>query len=302
MHDGPRILAAGGHPPLILGPELFLLEEPAEPTLVHPVVRVALLDPALGGAGIARLRAAGAEVQVGGGAEAAERMLGPWRRARAQGRPDVLLKLATSLDGRIATRTGESQWITGEQARARGRALRGEVDAILVGAGTVRADDPSLTARTPGCPDPVRVVLDGRARVSLDRRLVKTAHEVPTVVFAGPGAPEDAIRRLEAAGVDVESASADGDGRLDLGEVLGRLFSRGLLTVLVEGGAQVAGSFLDAGLVDRVAWFVAPMLIGGVDAAPALAGRGAVALADALVLRDVEVERLGPDLLVTGRA
>lgn len=291
------------------GLELFLLlePEPAEAAVLARLprivtARVALRDPGLSGAGVNALQDGGLDVREGSGASAAARLLEAYLLATRLARPHVLLKAATTLDGRIATRSGQSQWITGEAARARGRQLRGDVDAIVVGVGTVLADDPALTTRLPGRPDPLRVVLDSRARTPASAVVVATASACPTLIATTAAAPGDARRTLEAAGARVEVLPADPGGAVSVQALLARLFALGARSVLVEGGARVAGAFVDAGCVDRLAWFVAPMVFGGVDAPAAVAGYGAGPIGEALVLDDIEVERIGRDLLVSGRA
>jgi diaminohydroxyphosphoribosylaminopyrimidine deaminase/5-amino-6-(5-phosphoribosylamino)uracil reductase len=242
-------------------------------------------DPRVDGRGIEQLRQAGVEVAVGlGRAEADAINAGFILRVRAN-RPLVTLKLATSLDGRIATQSGASQWITGDQARARGHLLRASHDAIMIGSGTALADDPSLTCRLPGLEDrsPVRVVLDQRLRLSPSGRLTTGARTVPTWLFTGADAPERQRHALGALGVDVQVAGPDDSGRLDLREVLAALAARGITRVLVEGGAELAASLLRQHLVDRLAWFQAPMLIGG-DGYAAIGALGIDAIADALAV------------------
>jgi diaminohydroxyphosphoribosylaminopyrimidine deaminase/5-amino-6-(5-phosphoribosylamino)uracil reductase len=233
-------------------------------------VVVALEDPdaKVAGRGIAELRAAGLEVEVGVGAEVAGEQLAAYLKHRLIGRPWVVLKLAATLDGRTAAPDGTSQWITGEAAREDVHRLRARSDAILVGAGTVRSDDPSLTVRLPpGDPSfresdqqPLRVVL-GRAP--------KGSAVLPALELDG-----------------------------DLGQVLDELGDRGILQLLVEGGPTVAAAFHRAGLVDRYVLYLAPTLFGGDDARPLFAGRGAATLKDAWKGRMRSVSSLGGDLRV----
>ncbi|MBA4792793.1 MAG: RibD family protein [Phenylobacterium sp.] len=205
----------------------------------------------------------------------------------------ITLKLATSLDGRIATAGGESRWITGEAARHQVHRLRGAHDAVLIGAETALADDPELTVRLPGYegPQPARVILDSRQRLPLDSRLARGAAEVRTIVVStGPARPD-----LAAAGVQVVEVPDLGEGRPDLTQVVAALRKRGLARIFVEGGGQVAASFLRCGLVDRLEWFRAPMVIGG-EGRPAIGALAVTALADAPRLRRREVRELGEDL------
>lgn len=205
----------------------------------------------------------------------------------------VTLKLATSLDGRIATSRGESRWITGPQARAAVHQLRAAHDAVLVGVETALADDPELTVRLEGWSgrQPARVVLDSRQRLADDCKLVATAREIPTYIVSTT-TPHP---RLLAAGVRVIQVPAVGEARPELRDVVKALAAEGLERLFVEGGGQVAGSFLRCGLVDRVEWFRAPMVIGG-EGRPGIGALALDALADAPRLRRVEVREVGDDL------
>lgn len=205
----------------------------------------------------------------------------------------ITLKLATSLDGRIATAAGQSRWITGERSRQAVHQLRAEHDAVLVGVETALADDPELTVRLPGYrdPQPARVVLDSRQRLPLDSRLAVTAREIPTFVVA-TGQPEPG---LQAAGVRVLQVRAVGEDRPELKSVVGALAGEGLRRLFVEGGGQVAASFLRCGLVDAVEWFRAPIVIGG-EGRPAVGALAIAGLADAPHFRRTEVRELGDDL------
>jgi diaminohydroxyphosphoribosylaminopyrimidine deaminase/5-amino-6-(5-phosphoribosylamino)uracil reductase len=205
----------------------------------------------------------------------------------------VTLKLATSLDGRIATASGESRWITGPAAREQVHRLRAEHHAVVIGVETALADDPELTVRLPnyGGRQPARVVLDSRQRLSPDGRLARTAREVPTyVVASGPPAP-----RLVEAGVRVLTVPAPAEDRPDLGSVVQALAGAGLSSLFVEGGGQVAASFLRCGLVTSIEWFRAPILLGG-EGRPAVGALAVAALAAAPHFRRVEIHELGPDL------
>lgn len=205
----------------------------------------------------------------------------------------VTLKLATSLDGRIATASGESRWITGEAARQAVHQLRSEHDAVLVGAETALADDPDLTVRLPGYSgrQPARVVLDSRQRLSPDCRLVKTAREIPTYVVATTE-PHPA---LVAAGVRVLQVRAVGEDRPELKTVVQVLANERLSSIFVEGGGQVAASFLRCGLVEAIEWFRAPVLIGG-EGRPGIGALALAGLADAPHFRRTEVREVGDDL------
>lgn len=205
----------------------------------------------------------------------------------------VTLKLATSLDGRIATASGESRWITGQASREQVHRLRAAHDAVVVGVETALADDPELTVRLPGYAgrQPARVVLDSRQRLSPGCKLVTTAREIPTYVVA-TGTPDPA---LTDAGVRVITVAAIGEDRPDLKNVAQAIAAEGLSNLFVEGGGQVAGSFLRCGLVDAIEWFRAPIVIGG-EGRPAIGALAVAALAQAPHFRRVEVSQLGDDL------
>ncbi|MBA2646003.1 MAG: bifunctional diaminohydroxyphosphoribosylaminopyrimidine deaminase/5-amino-6-(5-phosphoribosylamino)uracil reductase RibD [Pyrinomonadaceae bacterium] len=256
-------------------------------------------NPLVSGRGFTHLRDAGLEVSVGLMAREATQLNEKYIHFMRHRRPFVHLKLACSLDGRIATRTGDARWITGEESRRRVHELRHEYDAILVGAGTVAADNPLLTDRstlTRRRPL-VRVVLDEHLTVSPESNLAQTAREFPLAVFASAQADSRRAAALEATGVEIVR---DESGGRNLIAVLDELGRRSLLSVLVEGGASIAAKFLEAGLVNKVSFFIAPLIIGGNDAKPAVAGRGAETIADALKLNDVEVVRHALDVEITG--
>lgn len=261
-------------------------------------------DPRVAGAGLVRMRDAGVAIETGlCAAQSAELLAGYLLRQR-QGRPLVTLKLATSLDGRIATSTGQSRWITCAAAREMAHLLRAEHDAVAVGSGTAVADNPRLDVRLPGLTDrrPLRVVLDGRLRLPLTHGLVTDAGDRPTLLMTLiDGSPErqDAYR---AAGVVLAELPPGPDGRLDLSAVLADLGARGLTSVLVEGGGHIAAGLLQMGLVDRVIWFRAPSVIGG-DGTAAVSGFGLSDLLAAPCFRLTERTRIGNDLMEAyGRA
>jgi diaminohydroxyphosphoribosylaminopyrimidine deaminase / 5-amino-6-(5-phosphoribosylamino)uracil reductase len=266
------------------------------------VVAVEDPDPRVAGNGIARLRAAGIAVDAGLGAQEATEINAGFLTRLALGRPLVTLKLATSLDGRIATSGGESQWITGPPARERGHALRAAYDAIMVGAATVLADDPQLTCRLPGLGhrSPVRVVLDPHLRIPRRAGVIAHARQTPTWVLTLRSA--DAARRapLLAAGVTLIDVDPDSENRIDLVAALAALAERGVTRLLIEGGARLTAALLRARLVDRLAWFHAPLLIGG-DGTPAVAALGLDRLADAPGFERLSVARVGDDVLTTFR-
>lgn len=259
-------------------------------------------DPRVAGEGIRRLRAAGLDVETGlRAAEAAEVNAGFLSRLRL-GRPLVTLKLATSLDGRIATASGESQWITGPPARECAHALRASHDAIIVGTGTVLADDPQLTCRLPGLAhhSPVRVVIDRHLRIPPTARLIAEARRVPTWIFTLPSADPARRTRFLASGVTLIDVDPDREGQVDLAASLGALAERGVTRLLVEGGARLGAAFFRARLVDRLAWVHAPLLIGG-DGIPAIAGFDLETLAEAPGFERLSMQVVGDDVLTTFR-
>ncbi len=256
-------------------------------------------NPKVSGKGFAHLRAAGVDVAAGLLAREARQLNEKYLHFMTTGRPFVHLKLAASLDGKIATRTGESQWITGPESRARVYELRYEYDAILVGAGTALADDPLLTDRSgkPRRKPLARVLLDENLKIPGNAKLVATAGEAPVIIFAGQKAESAKLDLLRAAGVEVVCDESNGR---DLRAVLSELGGRSIQSVLVEGGAGVAGKLLEAGLVNKVSFFLAPIIIGGQDAPGAIGGDGIERLADALKLHNLEIVRRGEDIEVTG--
>ncbi len=255
------------------------------------VVAIGDPDPRVSGRGLSMLRAAGVVVNTGLGAAQARFDQAGFLSRVTRARPLVTVKLATSLDARIATGAGASQWITGDQARARGHLLRASHDAILVGSGTVLADDPDLTCRLDGLEDrsPVRVVLDRRLRMPATARLAATAPATPTWVVTAADAPRDRWSALEAAGVRVLACDPP-----DMAAALAALAAAGITRVLAEGGSAVVTALAHARLIDRIAWFRAPDLIGG-DGLPALGGIGVARLDQALGLTLIEDLPLGRD-------
>lgn len=257
-------------------------------------------DPRVAGAGIARLGAAGIPCAVGlRRAEAADLNAGFLLRLQA-GRPLVALKLATTLDGRIAARTGASRWITGEAARARAHLLRASHDAVMVGIGTALTDDPRLDCRLPGMAarSPLRIVVDSRLRLPAASALVRSAGERPLWVLTTETAPAASRAVLEDAGAEVIAVAATTEGRVDPAAALAALGGRGLTRLLVEGGAALATALLGAGLVDRLYWFRSSGILG----ADAIAAIGALALESPAAgprLRRCETLDLGDDTLET---
>ena len=254
-------------------------------------------NPLVAGKGLARLRRAGIEVQVGVLEEEARRLNEAYSHFITTGRPFVTLKLAASLDGKIASRTRESRWITGQQARFHVHRLRAESDAVMVGIGTALADDPRLTGRLGAPRQPVRIVVDSLARLPTDAAMLREPGG-RVIVAATRRAPKPRVDALRRAGAEVLFVRARG-GRVDLGPLLDALGRREITSVLVEGGSELAGSLLDERLVNRFVLFLAPILIGGKEAPTIAGGKGVAHLRDALRLDHLTLRRLGPDLLIT---
>jgi diaminohydroxyphosphoribosylaminopyrimidine deaminase/5-amino-6-(5-phosphoribosylamino)uracil reductase len=249
---------------------------------------------------IKKLRAAGIEVVPGVLEKAAQRMVADFAKCRLQGLPLVTLKAAITLDGRIAGRTGESKWITGEEARREAHRLRAKSDAVMVGVGTVLADDPQLTVRAVRGRDPLRVVLDTHLRTPPGARVVRHGSRSPTLIFHAAGADPARKRRLEREGVELVAVGRSRSRGVSLRAVLRELVRRDVVRLLCEGGSRVHGSLLDSGLADRLALFVAPRILGDARALPLADGRGVARLADAWQVRDTGIRRLGDDILITG--
>jgi len=256
-------------------------------------------NPKVSGRGFAHLREAGIEVSTGLLADEGARLNEAYIHFMGTGRPFVHLKLAVSLDGKVATIGGDSRWITGEEARARAHELRHQSDAIMVGGRTARTDDPLLTDRSgrERRRPLVRVVIEQYLRLSPESQLAQTTEAAPVIIFAHEDSEPEAVAALQSRGVEVISQTSSA---LEFFSVLEELGRRSIQSVLVEGGPSLAGLLLDAGLVNKVTFFIAPMIIGGQDAPSAIAGTGAEKIADALQLEQVQVAQRGRDLEITG--
>lgn len=253
------------------------------------------LNPKVSGKGFAHLRAAGITVESGLMREEAEQVNEAYLHYMSTGMPFVHLKLAVSLDGKIATRTRDSRWITGPESRARAHELRHEYDAILVGAGTAEIDDPQLSdrSRLPRRRPLARVVLDEEVRLSPESQLAATTSDAPVILFGNENANHADVLRSK--GVEIVNSV-----RGDLPEVLRVLGNRLIQSVLVEGGSTVAGDFVDAGLVNKMTFLIAPKIIGGATAPSAIGGRGVSVMSQALDLDRVTILQRGRDIEVTG--
>lgn len=327
---GPRILARGWTQPggrphaeaealrragarargatayVTLEPCCFVGKSPActEGLIAAGVARVIIAardpDPRVAGGGVKALRAAGIEVLEGCRQTEAEALNRGQFLKVLEGRPAVTLKIASTLDARTATRSGDSKWITGPEARAFGHRLRADHDAILVGITTALVDNPSLTCRLPGLEDrsPVRIVADSRLRLPLTSALVETAREVPLWVLTAGGCDPARAKAFREAGVEVIDVPDSTAGRVNLKRALECLAQRGITRLLTEGGAQLGASLLAADLVDRLVWFRAPAVMGG-EAYAAIAGLGIDKLADMKRFARVSVKTAGSDLIET---
>jgi diaminohydroxyphosphoribosylaminopyrimidine deaminase/5-amino-6-(5-phosphoribosylamino)uracil reductase len=255
-------------------------------------------NPKVSGRGFAHLRAAGMDVGTGLLADEATQLNEAYIHFMRTGRPFVHLKMAVSLDGKVATASGESRWITGEAARARAHDMRHQYDAIMVGGRTVRVDDPLLTDRSGKVRRRplVRVVIEQYLRTPAKSQLAQTTDAAPVIIFACAKADSDSLDALRRRGVEVVAQGS----ALDLASVVDHLGKRLLQSVLVEGGPSLAALLLEAGLVDKVTFFVAPMIIGGQDAPSAIAGAGAEKMAEAVRLERIEVRPHGDDVEITG--
>lgn len=263
-------------------------------------VVVAMIDPnpRVSGSGVKGLRSTGIEVTVGLLEDEAKKLNEAFIKHVTTGIPFVTLKIAQTLDGRIATSSGESKWITGEQARAEGHKLRDANDAILVGINTVLKDDPSLTTRIPGGRDPVRVIVDSKLRMPLSARVLTPESSARTVIATISG-DEARTGKLGEAGAEVVR-TREIAGRVDLRDLMEKLGKMDIMSVLIEGGSEINASSLKAGIIDKAVLFMAPVLMCGADSVCSIGGKSPLKLDDAHTLRDVTVKGVGKDLMVEG--
>jgi diaminohydroxyphosphoribosylaminopyrimidine deaminase/5-amino-6-(5-phosphoribosylamino)uracil reductase len=257
------------------------------------------------GRGLGILRDEGVEIVVADGelADRARMLNQPFRKHARTGRPWVLFKSAMSLDGKVATHTGDSHWISGEASRRLVHEWRSALDAVVVGIGTAMADDPQLTARLPDVDSvrqPRRVVFDSLARLPLTSRLVTDASRIPLTVVVSRAAPRAATDSLKTHGADVIVATGENE-QARVCSALEQLGAAGVTSILLEGGPHLAGSFLNAGEIDEIRLFIAPLVLGGRNARDPLESEGVDTIADAMQALTLECERVGEDLLITSR-
>lgn len=264
-------------------------------------------NPYVSGGGIAFLKDHGIQVDVGICRNAAERLMEDfiWY-VKNNKHPFVVLKCASTLDGRLATSTGDSQWITGEKSRQYVHELRQACDGILIGSGTLIADDPSLTVRLNSRKkkDPRRIILDSELSIDLNAKVLNLESDSDTIIATSPGAPSEKKEILEGMGATVlviPKKQYPGKGpMLDLENLMEQLGAMGMMSVLIEGGGSVIGSALSAGIVNKICFFIAPKILGGDDGIPVCRGRGPEKMADALLLKDVEILQFEKDVLFQG--
>jgi diaminohydroxyphosphoribosylaminopyrimidine deaminase/5-amino-6-(5-phosphoribosylamino)uracil reductase len=266
-------------------------------------VIVAAADPAphTVGAGLARLRAAGLEVEVGLCQKEAQELIAPFAMLCRHQRPFVTAKWAMTLDGKLATRTGASRWISNEAARARVHELRGGMDAILIGIGTALEDDPLLTARPAGPRIATRIVLDTRARLPAHSQLLQTVSQAPVMVVVSQSSEIHCREQLQAAGAEIVCCESEDDAAIDIEQLLRILGQRRMTNLLVEGGSGVLGSFWDLQLIDEVHCFIAPKIAGGRNAWSPVGGVGMMDMPTQPDLLDPQFEILEDNVYVKGR-
>lgn len=259
-------------------------------------------NPQVTGGGGDYLRSKGIPVATGILEQEAQRLNEIFVKFMKTRRPFVMLKCASTLDGRIATRTGDARWVTGEASRAYVHHLRHGVDGIMVGIGTVLADDPSLTTRLDGAGgvDPTRIILDTRLSIPEDAKVLTIASAAGAIIAAGEEAPAEKERRLANSGATVLRLPRAADGGIDLGALMDRLGGMGVTSVLVEGGSRVMASALKSGVADKIMFFYAPKILGGDDGYPICRGGAPALMRDCIPVNKTAVHRFGEDVMIEG--
>ncbi len=277
---------------------------PCTPLVMQSGVKrivVGMIDPNphVSGGGLKAIRAAGIEVTIGILEAEAKKLNEAFIRHVTSGIPFVILKIAQTLDGKIATARGESKWITGEKAREEVHRLRDRNDAVLVGINTVLKDNPSLTTRIPKGRDPIRVIVDSKLRIPLNAKVLTQKSSAKTIVATLARAPKSKIKKLKDAGAEVLLTKAD-QGRVDMRDLMKKLGRMDIMSVLIEGGAEINASALKSGIVDKVVLFIAPMLMTGTDSLCSVGGTSPVKLNQAIRLSSITSRFVGEDLMVEG--
>lgn len=286
---------------------------PCTKTIIHAGIRkvvVAMIDPnpKVSGLGLKELQKAGIETVSGVMEDEAKRLNEAFIKYITKKGPFVILKIAQSLDGKIATDKGESRWITGEKAREQVHKLRNEVDAVLVGIGTVKKDDPSLDCRTKGGRNPYRIIVDSNLQIPLDAKVLKhddgktiiaTVAHPPSLAKRGRGSYKTKIDALKNLGVRVLPVK-ENNGRVDLKALMKELGRLDITSVMIEGGSSINASALSSGIVDKVMIFSAPKIIGGVDSIPSIGGKSPALLKNAFNFKNLQIKKIGEDVLLEG--
>ncbi len=276
---------------------------PCVPAVIEAKVKRVVIgmkdpNPLVRGGGFASLKRAGLNVEVGILEEECRRLNEAFCKYILKKEPFVILKVAATLDGKIATREGNSKWISGEASRHFVHRVRDQVDGVVVGIGTVLKDDPQLTARIKKGRDPYRIILDSRLRIPEEAQVIGDSSS-KTIIATTELADRDKTKRLEKKGVQILILNSK-KGKVDLRNCLSKLGELGIMSLLVEGGSQVNGSFLDEGLIDKILFFFSPKLIGDREALGIFAGTGKATLKESMPLNELRVRRIGEDILVEG--
>jgi diaminohydroxyphosphoribosylaminopyrimidine deaminase/5-amino-6-(5-phosphoribosylamino)uracil reductase len=276
---------------------------PCAPAVIRAGVKRVVIgmedpNPLVKRKGVGSLTGAGIEVKVGVEEKECRSLNEAFCKYILKKDPFIILKVAATMDGKIATRDGDSKWISGENSRRFVHRLRDQVDGVLVGIGTVLKDDPMLTARVRGGRDPYRIILDSRLRIPEEAKVIEISPE-KTIIATTEAAPKDKVERLEKKNVRVLVLDSK-EGRVNLKSCLSKLGEMEMMSLLVEGGSQINGSFLDEGLIDKLLLFLSPKLMGDTQALEIFGGKGVASLEEAVVLREFRTKRMGEDILIEG--